>query len=79
MAMTLEPLSNEMMGMPAKNRAILAKKLRDSLESGQDPAEEEALLWAREADRRFQEIAAGSALTRPADVVMRSARDRFKG
>ena len=78
MEMSLEQLSSKVLQMPVKNRAVLAKRLLESLEVDQDQSEENELLWAQEAERRYQEIKAGKASTRAANIVMRAARDRFK-
>lgn len=78
MEMTLGQLSAKMLDLSIKNRAILAKKLLDSLESPSESPEENDQIWAREAERRLQEIKEGG-VTRPANEVRRSARERFKG
>ena len=78
MAMSLEQLSCKVLEMPTRNRAILAKRLLDSLDSAQEQPEKNELLWAQEAERRYKEIKEGKTVTRPASVVMRAARERFK-
>ena len=78
MDMTLEQLSSKVLDQSTKNRAILAKKLLDSLESGNVVHEENEKIWAHEAERRFQEIEEGKTVTKPANEVMKAARDRFK-
>ncbi len=79
MGMTLEQLSSKVLDQPTKNRAFLAKQLLDSLEPGIEPSDENEKIWAQEANRRFQEIAEGKMVTKPANEVMRAVRDRFKG
>lgn len=78
MEMTLEQLSSKVLDQPIKNRAILAKKLLDSLEPVSESPEENEQIWAHEAERRFQEIEEGKTVTKPANEVMRAARERFK-
>ena len=78
MEMTLEQLLSKVLGMSVRNRAILAKRILDSLEPAQEQPEEIELIWAQEAERRYQDIKEGKTATRPANEVMRAARERFK-
>jgi putative addiction module component (TIGR02574 family) len=78
MEMTLEQISLEILQLPTKSRALLARKLLDSLDPTGDVSSEHEILWATEAERRFQDIVEGKAETIPADEVMRAARERFK-
>jgi len=72
MAMTLEQISLEVLGLPAKHRAILAEKILRSLDEDAEANTEE--LWKEEAERRWKEIQDGTAKCRPAEDVLRDVR-----
>jgi len=73
--MTIEALEAEILKLDPKARAKLAEKLLRSLETLSD--EENERLWAEEALRRHDELQNGSASARPADRVLRDARERI--
>jgi hypothetical protein len=74
--MSTEELEVEALKLAPKDRARLAKKLLQSLESLSD--EENAALWADEALRRDQAWDAEPAIGRAAADVFREARARLK-
>ena len=75
--MTMEQLAVQLLGLPARDRAVLAEKLIASLEEEQAADEVEGL-WAEEAERRLQQAQEGKVSLRPAADVMREARSRLK-
>ena len=74
--MSTEELEVEALKLAPKDRARLAKKLLQSLESLSD--EENAALWADEAQRRDQAWDAEPAIGLSAADVFRDARARLK-
>lgn len=72
MAMTLEQIALEALGLPVKHRAILAEKLLLSLEEDADSDVEEK--WMKEVERRWQEIQYGTAVCIPAEEVLQRLR-----
>jgi len=54
MSATVEKIALELLGLPAKSRALLAEKLIESLDEKQDKDVES--LWIREARRRSREM-----------------------
>ncbi len=74
--MSTEELEVEALKLAPQDRARLAEKLLQSLESLSD--EENAKLWAEEAQRRNQAWDADPAMGRPAADVFRDARARLK-
>jgi hypothetical protein len=73
--MTLEELEAAALKLDPKGRARLAGRLLDSLEALS--AEENARIWAEEAQRRLEALEAGTLLSRSADEVFRDARSRL--
>lgn len=73
--MTLEQLTIELLGLPAKARASLAETLLISLD--EDAGGEMDALWAREAERRLHEAEEGGVNLRPAKAVLEDARSRL--
>ncbi len=76
MAMTLEQISLEVLGLPTKHRAILAEKILRSLD--EDAESEVEKLWKIEIDRRWKEIQNGTAVCIPAEEVMKEAYASLK-
>jgi uncharacterized membrane protein len=74
--MTIAELEAEALKLPVDQRAKLAEKLLESLQSLTE--EEHRELWHREALRRDAELTDGSVVGRDADDVMRDARARLK-
>jgi len=71
-----EELTTKAMALPAKHRAELAELLIQSLE--EQDAKEIKSAWLAEIQRRDQEIRAGAAVTKPADQVLREAREHLR-
>ena len=74
--MKIEELQAEALKLDPKSRARLAEKLLDSLEELSE--EENAKLWAQEAQRRDAQMDSDPDSGRPADVVFREAWSRIK-
>lgn len=76
MSTQLERLAVELLGLPASSRALLAKKLIESLDETETPDAE--ALWLEVAKRRADEIRQGKVKTVPAEEVMRHAREKLQ-
>jgi broad specificity phosphatase PhoE len=74
--MSTEELEAEALKLVLRERARLAERLLQSLENLSD--EENARLWAEEAERRDRAWDASPSIGRPADDVFRDARARLK-
>ena len=74
--MTIEELEAQALKLDAKARARLAGRLLESLENLSE--EENAQLWAEEAQRRDADLDAYPTSGRPADDVLGEARSRLK-
>lgn len=71
-----EEITTLVMALPAQRRAELAEILIQSLEEDDDLPVKSA--WLAEIHQRDQEIRSGAAVTRPAEQVLREARDRLR-
>ncbi len=76
MSTQLERLALELLGLPASSRALLAKKLIESLDESESPDPE--ALWIEVAQRRAAELAEGKVQGIPAEEVLRCARERIR-
>jgi len=74
--MRTDELEAEALKLAPRERARLAERLLRSLENLSD--EENARLWAAEAERRDRACDANPSIGRPADDVFRDARARLK-
>jgi len=74
--MSTEELEIEALKLTPQERARLAEKLLESLENLSE--DENAKLWAEEAERRKQEWDAKPSIGRPGDDVFRDASFRLK-
>ena len=72
----LEDLTARAVALPARSRAELAEILIQSLEEMDSEAIKAT--WLVEIRRRDHEIRAGAAVTRPADEVLREAREHLR-
>ena len=72
---SIDELQVEALKLGAEARARLAQRLLESLEDLSD--EENANLWAEEAERRANAWDAASEVGRPADEAFRDARTRI--
>lgn len=75
--MKIDELAVELLGLPARSRAILAEKLLASLEEERD--EDVDALWLELAERRAHEVREGKVTPVPAAEVMRAAREKLRG
>lgn len=73
--MKIEELEVAALRLDPKSRARLAGRLLESLESLSP--DENARLWAEEAQRRAEALESGKLSSRPADEVFREARARL--
>lgn len=69
-------VSTKAMSLPTESRAELAEILIQSLDEKEN--EEVKFAWLAEIRRRDQEIRAGASVTKPADQVLREARERLR-
>jgi hypothetical protein len=76
MATELEQLKEDLLALPVQFRASLAQALIASLDEGYD--EDAGTLWLEEIKRRDNEIRSGRAMLKPADQVLREARERLR-
>jgi hypothetical protein len=74
--MSTEELEAEALKLAPRDRARLAERLLHSLENLSD--EENAKLWAKEAERRDRVWDANPTIGRSAADVLRDARARLK-
>jgi putative addiction module component (TIGR02574 family) len=72
----LRHLESEASKLPARDRARLAKHLIASLDPEPEEGAEEA--WAREIERRVEELRTGKVRTRPAEDVLREIRSKLR-
>jgi len=73
--MTIHEIESEALRLKASDRARLAERLLDSLETLSD--DENARLWADEAERRDRAWDANGNAARSASEVFRNARARL--
>ena len=76
MASMARQLESKALRLPARERARLAERLISSLDDQKDPDAER--LWAEEAERRLEELRAGTVKSRPAQSVFRKARSTLR-
>jgi hypothetical protein len=74
--MTVQRIEKQLMKLDANSRAKLASRLLSSLDELSE--EENERLWAQEALSRHEDLIRGKAKSRPADVVLKSARARLR-
>ncbi len=74
--MSLDDLESEALKLDPKARARLAEKLLESLENLSE--DENAALWAEEAERRDLDWDGNPAVARPAADVLRDARAKLR-
>ncbi len=75
MEITLEQMALQLLGLPASSRALLAEKLIESLDEIEESEVEH--LWVKEAEKRLQAVIVGKSTTRPAETVIREARENL--
>jgi len=69
-------IEEEALRLPFHKKAILVKRLIQSLDEKEDPEAEE--LWIKEAERRYQEYKKGKIKARPAEAVLKEAYSKLK-
>lgn len=72
----LKKLEADLLALPVDFRASLARVLIESLDDRVD--EDAEALWANEIRRRDEDLLSGRATARPADEVLREARERLR-
>ena len=76
MATEFERLRDDLLTLPVESRASLAHALIESLDEAVDADAES--LWFAEIRRRDAEIRAGTAKLKPAEQVLREARELLR-
>ena len=76
MKMKIDDMAMELLGLPAAQRALLAKQLIASLDETE--MEEVKALWVREAEARYAEIENGIVECQPVNEALKEAREKLK-
>jgi len=76
MPLKVHELEKEALRLDPRERALLAEHLISSLDADEDPDVER--LWIEEAERRYKEYKQGGVKGKPAEMVLREARAKFK-
>lgn len=76
MSTEFDRLRDDLLMLPIESRASLAHALIESLDEESD--ENAEALWAAEVRRRDAEIRAGTANLKPAEQVLREARELLR-
>lgn len=76
MATEFEKLKDDLLTLPVESRASLAQALIESLDEEFD--ENADVLWREEIRRRDADIRSGRAILKPAEQVLREARERLR-
>jgi len=71
-----EKLKDDLLAVPVESRASLAQALIESLDEEFD--EDAEVLWREEVRRRDADIRSGRAILKPAEQVLREARERLR-
>jgi len=69
-------LTDELLSLPCEDRIYLADRLLESLNAPTREDIEQA--WAKEAERRIEEIESGKVDTIPGEQVFREIRERLR-
>ena len=72
----LKKLEADLLALPIKSRASLARALIESLDETVDDNAE--ALWMEEIRRRDEDLRSGRANARPVDQVSQEARERLR-
>ena len=72
----LKKLEADLLALPIKSRASLARALIESLDETVDDNAE--ALWMEEIRRRDEDLRSGRAYARPVDQVLQEARERLR-
>lgn len=76
MSLKVKEIEKEALRLDTRERALLAEHLISSLDTEEDPEAER--LWIEEAERRYKEYKEGRVKAKPADMVLKEARAKFK-
>jgi hypothetical protein len=76
MATQFEKPKDDLLALPVESRASLAQALIESLDEEFD--EDAEALWREEIRRRDADIRSGRAILKPAEQVLREARERLR-
>lgn len=76
MSLKVKEIEKEALRLDTRERALLAEHLISSLDTEEDPEAER--LWIEEAERRYKEYKEGRVKAKPADMVLKEARTKFK-
>ncbi|MBI4851688.1 MAG: addiction module protein [Acidobacteria bacterium] len=76
MMTNLDKLKTELMTLPMKERAFLAKSLIESLDGYEDVDIDK--LWEQELDNRYEDIKLGKVKCRDVEEVVLEARERLQ-
>jgi len=76
MSLKVKEIEREALRLDTRERALLAEHLISSLDTDEDPEAER--LWIEEAERRYKEYKEGRVNAKPADMVLKEARAKFK-
>ncbi len=71
-----EKITSETLSLPTVERAELAEILIQSLDEKED--EDIRMAWLQEIRQRDREIRSGKAVLKPADQVLREAREQLR-
>ena len=76
MAINVQELTEKALCLSSEDRALLADRLVESL----DPAEagEIHLLWAKEAQRRLEQLRSGEVQAIPGEEVIKELREKYQ-
>ena len=69
-----DKLISEAVSLPVDIRTLLVNKLLESLNSTRKEIDE---LWAKEAEKRVEDIRTGKVKTVPGEKVFKEIRDKF--
>jgi putative addiction module component (TIGR02574 family) len=73
--MTAKQIESEVLKLPRRERARLARKLLDSIPMRRSESDRDVLAaWVAEVDRRVEELDSGKVKGIPAEVVFRRVR-----
>ena len=72
----LKKLEADLLALPIKSRASLARALIESLDETVDDNAD--ALWMEEIRRRDEDLRSGRANARPVDQVLQEARERLR-
>jgi len=75
-----QQLLDELLQMPAEDRALIARELGASLEADEDEATQEEIekAWAEEIERRVANVLEGRSKGRPASEALAELRARLQ-